>query len=116
LKLICTDRGTHGSAEVATVRVEDDGSFDVVPTRLGPAPWADVPGAQIVVGDERHLAPRKVLRKSESRRSDFEGRRRWRFSCPRCSRDVPFNEDTMRKIVEVKMAAAETVTDVSWLT
>jgi hypothetical protein len=115
IKLICTDRGQHPSADLDTVRVEDDGSFDVVNTRMAPAPWANVRGARMIVDRESHVAPRRVLSKSESRREDYEGRWRWRRQCERCRRDVPLNKKTMSRIIARVLAADQRVVDVSWL-
>lgn len=113
IQLTCTDRGTHTRAELDTVRVEEDGSFDTVRARIALAPWQEVPGARIIVEGESHLAPRRVLKKA-ARRSDFEERRRWRWKCERCGRDTPLDEKALQSIVDYCMANDRRFADLSW--
>lgn len=98
IELICTDRGGHRPTPIDVLRVSDDGTFDVLRTRTATAPWADVPGAQLVAGDESTAAPTKILAIRGDHRADYGGRRRWCFPCPRCRRDKLINEATMRDI------------------
>lgn len=115
IKLICTDRGQHDDAVLDVLRVEDDGTFDLVPYRMAATPWASVPGARIIVEGEHHEAGKKTIRRVEDHRSDYEGRWRWRRTCDRCLRDIPINKDTMRKIARSPNAVAVGVVDLSWL-
>ena len=115
IKIVCTDRGQHGPAELATLRVREDKTFELAATRLAAAPWADVPGAQIAAEGITVPAPKQVLKKTDDRRDNYGGRRRWRFSCARCGRDMPVNEPTMTKIVDAKVAIGEGIVDFSFL-
>src|SRR4051812_16317529 len=98
IKLLCSDRGQHASAELDLVQVKDDGTFDLVRTRMVPAPWSRLPGARISADGASNMAPKRVAAEKASRRADYEGRRRWRLPCARCGRDIKLNESTMQNI------------------
>lgn len=117
VEVICTDRGQHGQRSLATFVVRIDGTFDTASTRK-----AALPGAATfrVTCDDGALedlpsgiGPRKVV--GVDNRDDFDARRRWRFRCTTCGRDVPINEKTARTLVDAFASEPRRVVDVSLL-
>ena len=88
VNVVCTDRGHHARSDIATVIVRDDGSVDTSTTRKAALPRS---------GQLRSAIGQRVIVATSDHRDDFDGRRRWRFPCPRCGRDVPMNEDSLRR-------------------
>lgn len=112
--VVCTDRGQHGRHELGRLRRTEAG-VEQMTTRSGAAPWAR--GARVVLEGEEESSnlPSRIIQNAPDVTADYEGASRFRFHCPSCRRDVPWNLHTATTLVDGYLAAGRRVIDVSML-
>ncbi len=127
VRLVCTDRGTHPSRELAIMSHRGDDpelleallespEFTEAEARtvyewdaLGYGDWLrkrDRKGAAPV-------GPRRKITDPQAR-ADEESGPRWRFPCPTCRRDIQMTHGTALKLVEGALNLGEHRIDLSY--
>ncbi len=114
VQVVCSDRGQHGRLELGGLRLGRSGVVEDVRVRTAPAPWGPG-GALIEPTGERHALGPTVPARAPETRADHEGRTKFRYTCPVCSRDVPWNLETATKYFWGVRAAGRSVVDISLL-
>lgn len=101
LEIVCTNHGQHGRWSFGRIFRTAQGRVDVVPLRRAPTGKA-ASVAVTVDGEEPRPAMlhNQTLIKARDITDDFDGRRRFRFNCPRCSLDQPMSEESAACAIE----------------
>lgn len=127
LRVVCTDRDTHPSRELATIlRTSDDPEFLDALLRedltADEAQWVHDNGLMVYVERSARrggsVRPTRVEHgfTMDADPEQINGRGvLWRFQCPTCKRDVPMREHTLRRLVDGVIAAGHVVVDISRL-
>lgn len=115
-RIVCTDRGEHGSLDLGGLRIGAHG-VEEVRLRQSVAPWgkgavAFEPGEEV-----RHPLDVRVPIVAGSVRVDYDGRRRFQFRCKVCypRYDVKWTEATAVRVLNGYEAAGRRVIDISRL-
>ena len=106
IAVVCTDRGQHARMNFESIIVRDDGTVDTMKTRKAALPGSGTLGSSI---------GQRVVIATDGHRDDYDGRRRWRWVCDTCGRDVALNEDTFTAIVRAYAENHRRVLDLSLL-
>jgi len=115
IEIVCTDRGTHGRVAFTPLKLVGD-RVEAAAIRKAAAP--KLQGAEAVlpeVSDETFALPGYVYVVAVNVSEDFEGRRRFRFTCPICSLDKPIREDTALVLARGYLDAGRRAIDLSLL-
>lgn len=104
IAVVCTDRGQHARMNFEAITIRADGTVATMTTRKAALPGSGALGSGI---------GQRVVVATDGHREDYAGRRRWRWVCKTCGRDVALNQDSLVKLALGLVAANQRVFDIS---
>lgn len=114
VRVVCTDKGTHPSRELALLLDRGTAYDPEWQTALfaDPALTADeaawlVEHEQIDATGERTAARGGVVRCGSVEDAASEDHDKWRMKCPTCRRDVQLRDENMRRLVAGALASTD---------
>jgi hypothetical protein len=110
IRIVCTDRGTHPSRELATLSWR--GTLGLLLTEGGHD------GDSILAGGDRvsHRRPEAVVASSVvDQEDDHPNGPLWRFRCRTCRRDKPLRDKGLRELIVRYTTAGLSRIDISHL-
>jgi hypothetical protein len=118
IRIICTDKRTHPSRELALFTIRDDPRWrqalaDDPEFTPAEAAWLYENDRITQVGERRRHGGGAVVSHDAESEPDPGARTRWRFTCPECGRDVPLRDETFRRLLDGVLAAGWRVVDLS---
>jgi hypothetical protein len=114
LRIVCTDRGTHGERTLTVIKLEVDGELIEERVRQGQAPWSPA-GTHIATpeGERFRVQPRIALNGGNCREA-YHGGTKWRFRCATCREWPPVGDARMRDLFDCRAAVGYGTLDVSF--
>jgi hypothetical protein len=114
LRVVCTDRGTHGERTLTVVKLDGDGELIEERVRQGQAPWSPA-GTHIAIpeGERFPVQPRIALNGGNCREV-YHGGAKWRFRCATCREWPPVSDVRMRDAFDFRAAVDYDTLDVSF--
>lgn len=105
ISVFCTDRGVEGPRHTKTdidVLIVENGRVSEQRHRTERGAWQK--GSKT---EEGTSIADHTLTEGPSSRDDYDGREKWRFTCPRCGRAPQVTGDQMEQIVQLGVSGLD---------